>query len=81
MVPFHPEAVYKAEGDAGNFSTRAPYPVLHLLRESDVEAAEASMYSGPQEGWPNIQEANEAMLRGMGVGRLTRMLAALREVM
>lgn len=72
--------MYKAEGDAGNFSTRCPYPVLHLLRQSDVEAAEEVMYSGPPEGWPNIQEENEARLRGIGVGRLSRMLSDLREV-
>jgi hypothetical protein len=45
VASFHPD--YQFEGSATdaieNFSNRAPYPTLHLLRERSVEAAVAAM--------------------------------------
>ena len=46
---------------------RSPHPLLHLLRDADVEAAEMfwAARHAPDEP-PGIQERNAAYLRGMG---------------
>jgi hypothetical protein len=71
VVPFHPAAVYSENDDPADFSARSPHPTLHLLRNSDVERAEA--------GWrgADIKEANAAQLRGIGAGRLARWMSDL----
>ena len=75
IASFHPR--YQFEGtkacDMGNYSNRAPFPILHLLREASVERAVAgfpaaeSIYQrnierlealGP-EGWDALFELNE----------------------
>ena len=73
VVPFHPAATYsEAPGlDAADFATRSPVPLLHLLRQSDVEAAEAAH---PDSG--GIATQNAARLRGEGAARLAALLAA-----
>ena len=68
LLAFHPLAIFgEMPNDAADLSMQSPYPILHLLRDSDVSAAE--------EQWerqhapaiaPSIQERNAAMLRGMG---------------
>eukprot|EP00316_Scyphosphaera_apsteinii_P017539 CAMPEP_0119318930 /NCGR_PEP_ID=MMETSP1333-20130426/48027_1 /TAXON_ID=418940 /ORGANISM="Scyphosphaera apsteinii, Strain RCC1455" /LENGTH=200 /DNA_ID=CAMNT_0007325243 /DNA_START=358 /DNA_END=960 /DNA_ORIENTATION=- len=67
VLPFHPEASYSEQGrDASDFSTRSPFPMLHLLRDSDIVEAErtwAERYAGEP---PSIQERNAAYLRGLG---------------
>jgi hypothetical protein len=44
IASFHPQ--FQFEGtepdDMGNYSNRAPYPTLHLLREEDIELAVAA---------------------------------------
>jgi uncharacterized protein len=41
IAPFHPQFQFADQGpdDIENFSNRAPFPTLHLLRESSVDAA------------------------------------------
>lgn len=41
IADFHPRYQFAgtAEDDAGNFSNRAPYPTLHLLREDSIDRA------------------------------------------
>lgn len=43
IASFHPRYQFEGtdEADAENFSNRAPYPVLHLIREASVERAVA----------------------------------------
>ena len=44
IAPFHPQFQFdgtKAD-DVGNFSNRAPYPTLHLLREESIDRAVAA---------------------------------------
>jgi uncharacterized protein len=44
IASFHPQFQFAgtAPGDMGNFSNRAPFPTLHLLREDSVEKAVAA---------------------------------------
>jgi hypothetical protein len=45
IASFHPDyrfADSNGDDDIANFSNRAPYPTLHLLRESSIEAALAA---------------------------------------
>jgi len=44
VASFHPDYQFAGTeaGDMGNFSNRAPYPTLHLLRESSVARAVAA---------------------------------------
>jgi len=63
VVGFHPRFVFAGaeEDDIGNFTNRAPYPTLHLLREASVARA--------VEAFPDaaaIYEANLASLRALG---------------
>jgi len=41
IASFHPQFQFEgsAPDDMGNFSNRAPYPTLHLLREDSIERA------------------------------------------
>ena len=70
VATFHPN--YRFDGvpaeDLGNWTNRSPFPVIHLLREADVERAVAD-HPNPE----GIPAANIARLHAMGA-------AALREV-
>jgi hypothetical protein len=63
IASFHPD--YQFDGsqadDIENYTNRAPYPILHLLRETSIERAVAA--------FPNaaaIYETNQATLRRLG---------------
>ncbi len=60
VASFHPD--YQFDGacadDIENFSNRAPYPTLHLLREDSIEAAVADIYER------NIETLNKLGLKG-----------------
>ncbi|MCK5394593.1 MAG: DUF1415 domain-containing protein [Gammaproteobacteria bacterium] len=53
IASFHPDYCFEgsADNDASNFSNRSPYPMLHLIREIDLEKAIAS--------YPNIEDVPE----------------------
>jgi hypothetical protein len=63
VASFHPD--YRFAGtdseDMGNFSNRAPYPTLHLLRESSVARAVAAFPDAAR-----IYERNIDTLRALG---------------
>ena len=66
LVLFHPNAVHSTYGegppDAADFSIRAPYPTVHLLREMDLLEA--------VQGYPNaaqIPDVNKRRLRALGI--------------
>ena len=44
IAPFHPQFQFDGTkpDDVGNFSNRAPYPTLHLLREESIDRAVAA---------------------------------------
>jgi uncharacterized protein len=63
VASFHPN--YRFEGtaadDAGNFSNRSPYPMLHLLRENSIARAVAAYPDAAA-----IYERNVETLRRLG---------------
>ena len=68
---FHPDYCFAdlAYDDAANYTNRAPYPALHLLREESLEKA-ISLYKQPEQ----IPEDNIALARKMGSEAFRRIL-------
>lgn len=76
IASFHPDYRFEGapEGDVADFSNRSPYPMLHFLREVQVERALAH-YPDPE----RIPARNIERLNGMGraaVGALLEAIAA-----
>lgn len=65
VASFHPHYQFADSDpdDMGNFSNRAPYPTLHLLREDSVDKAVAAFPDADR-----IYEANIEALRKLGPG-------------
>jgi uncharacterized protein len=63
VAHFHPDFVFAEtdKDDITNFTNRAPYPTLHLLREESINRAVAA-FPDPAA----IYEANMALLRRLG---------------
>ena len=63
IASFHPDYQFAdaAADDPGNFTNRAPYPTLHLLRESSVDRAVAAVPDASQ-----IVARNLETLRRLG---------------
>ena len=63
IASLHPEYQFAgtAPDDIGNYTNRAPYPTLHLLRESSIERAVAAFPDASE-----IYEKNIATLRRLG---------------
>ena len=75
LALFHPRAVrsmYAAtdEDEAADYAMRSPYPTIHLLRTSDVQAL-------PPKHAAQVPERNRATLESLGVAHLTEMHAKL----
>ncbi|HYO94307.1 MAG TPA: DUF1415 domain-containing protein [Polyangiaceae bacterium] len=72
LASFHPDYCFadSEPEDAANNSNRAPYPILHLLREASVERALAS-YPDPD----SIYLKNIRTLRALGTAAFQRLLA------
>ena len=59
--------------DPADYTGRSPHPILHLLRQSDVDAADESWFErGPGD---DIRAKNAALLRGMGERKMRAALA------
>lgn len=63
LASFHPNYCFEGEdkNDPANYTNRSPYPILHILRESSVEAV-LKRYPNPQ----SIPENNIAKARELG---------------
>ncbi|WP_339725212.1 DUF1415 domain-containing protein [uncultured Paraglaciecola sp.] len=63
LASFHPDYCFEGEdkNDPANYTNRSPYPILHLLRESSIEAV-LKRYPDPE----NIPENNIAKARELG---------------
>ncbi len=61
IASFHPDYQFEGstENDASNFSNRSPYPMLHLIREADLEKAIANYPSIEQVPENNIKKLRE----------------------
>ncbi len=81
LANFHPE--YRFEGaaqeEAGNYTNRSPYPILHLIREASIERALAAMKVVGQDP-ESIPARNIALAEELGVARLQAALAACRKL-
>ncbi len=64
IASFHPDYCFSGalQDDVGNFSNRAPYPTLHLLREQSVQRAVLGFPDSAQ-----IYQRNIATLDALGV--------------
>jgi hypothetical protein len=70
VASFHPHYAFEGAppGDAANCTNRAPYPTLHLLRESSVARAVAAHGDAAA-----IPARNQRLLRGMSAVELERL--------
>ena len=66
IASFHPQYQFAdlSSSDMGNYTNRSPYPILHLLRESSVEQAVASMADTSEIYRKNLQTMNALGLDG-----------------
>lgn len=64
VASFHPDYQFAgtAADDIGNYTNRAPYPTLHLLREASIERAVAAVPDASA-----IFERNIATLHALGI--------------
>lgn len=71
LASFHPQYQFDGEAaeDPSNYTNRAPFPVLHLLRERAIEMALAN-YRQPE----NIPRRNIAKARELGCQELQQKL-------
>ena len=76
LASFHPDYLFEGEAadDASHYTNRAPYPAWHLLRESVMSQATASIQDPLA-----IPERNIRHMRALGVAEIRRQLAAIRE--
>jgi hypothetical protein len=77
VASFHPQYQFEGTGpdDIENYTSRSPYPMLHLLREASVERAVESI-PDPAE----IYEANIATMRRLGHAGWRRLFSPLKIV-
>lgn len=75
LASFHPDYCFDGatSDDAANYTNRAPYPMLHLLREASLERALAH-YPNPE----TIPARNVALTRQLGLAHMQALLAACR---
>ena len=70
IAPFHPQFQFAGTepDDVGNFSNRAPYPTLHLLREESIDRAVAAFPEAEA-----IFQRNIETLQALGVAGWQRL--------
>lgn len=75
IASFHPDYQFAdtAEDDASNYTNRAPFPVLHLLREASL-AKVLARYANPEA----IPERNIEVARAQGAKYFRALLQGLR---
>lgn len=73
LASFHPDYCFEgaSEDDAANYTNRSPYPMLHILREADLEQA-INHYPDPE----NIPQRNIELTRQLGLQKMRDLLAA-----
>ncbi len=73
IASFHPDYCFQdvSPDDPANYTNRSPYPMLHVLRESSIEAALKS-FPHPEK----IPERNIQYTRQLGHSTLQKLLSA-----
>src|SRR5690606_1601546 len=71
---FHPQYLFEGEDedDMSHFTNRSPYPMLHIIREDDMEQALASVRFPER-----IPERNREHIRRLGKEGLLQLMPAL----
>ncbi len=74
LASFHPDYCFEGEKQdaASNYTNRAPYPTLHILREESIEKA-LSSYDDPE----SIPDRNMAFAEKKGADFFQKILANL----
>lgn len=77
LASFHPDYCFDGvdEDDASNFTNRSPYPLLHILREEQLEAALA-LYPEPEA----IPQRNINMARTKGILYMASLLKEAKQL-
>ncbi len=72
LASFHPQYCFQdaEQDDPANYTNRSPYPMLHLLRESSIEAA-LQVFPNPE----NIPSNNIQLTRSLGLQKMQQLLA------
>ncbi|GAB5365919.1 hypothetical protein AAMO2058_001099800 [Amorphochlora amoebiformis] len=75
VVPFHPNATFtdSMEEDAYDYATRSPYPMLHLLRDSDLDGASLELFRRFGDV-TRFKARNARNLRALGTRYLTKQI-------
>ncbi len=73
LASFHPDYCFEGASldDPSNYTNRAPYPMLHLLRETSIERAVSS-----HPDVESIPQHNIELTRKLGLAKLQTLLAA-----
>ena len=76
IAHFHPQFEFAGTepDDITNFTNRAPYPILHLLREASIDRAVAAIPDADSIYEKNMQTMNQLGLAGwnaLGLGKST----------
>jgi uncharacterized protein len=73
LASFHPDYQFAESdpADAGNFTNKSPFPMLHLLREDSLQSV-IELYGDTHE----IYQRNTRLLTQMGTTQLQALLAA-----
>lgn len=76
LASFHPDYCFEGSDpdDPANYTNRAPYPMLHLLREQSIALA-ISSYPHPEQ----IPQRNIELAHKLGLARMRALLAACYE--
>lgn len=76
IASFHPDYQFADtdRDDIANFTNRAPYPILHLLRESSIDRA-VSAFPEPE----SIFEKNIATMEALGVHGWQQLFSAVNQ--
>ena len=74
IASFHPDYCFDGvpADDVANFTNRSPYPMLHFLREAQIERA-LQRYPDPE----RIPQRNIEHLRGLGKSQMIALLDAI----
>jgi hypothetical protein len=71
LASFHPHYCFADAGadDPANYTNRSPYPMLHLLREADIDRA-LEYYDQPEQ----IPQRNISRMRALGITEIQTLL-------
>lgn len=74
LASFHPEYLFEGEDfkDASHFTNRAPYPIIHIIREQSIDSV-LKTYRNPEE----IPQRNMELMRSLGIAYLENLFSAL----